>query len=265
MKTLKAISLTLALLFLCTGPAYAQDISILGSIPTGKEIDSLALAPNTGIAYGINSEGKTLYIFDLKNHSIKKKIRLERKPASIAVHPITNIAYITARDDKHKGILYIADSEGIISTQEITKGPQGIAINPDNNTVVIAIEKDKKLLVLSTETSTVINTINLPLRSKIIALDTDSNRAVIATGKAKKKAAKEEERDKEDREDKDKEKGEERDKEKQAKQHAPERTTQCADPGHAGKLLGLRFTGSLRPGDDGPIFNLDQLLLLQVL
>src|SRR5206468_10087583 len=58
---------------------------------------------------------------------------------------------------------------------------------------------------------------------------------------------------------------EERDKEQQAKQKSPERTTQCADSGHAGKLLGLGFLRSLRPGDDGSIFNLDQLLLLQVL
>src|SRR6266516_5510379 len=58
---------------------------------------------------------------------------------------------------------------------------------------------------------------------------------------------------------------EKRDKEQQAEQKSPERTTQCADPGHTSKLLSLRFTGSNRPGDDGPIFNLDQLLLLQVL
>src|SRR2546428_4140763 len=56
---------------------------------------------------------------------------------------------------------------------------------------------------------------------------------------------------------------EERDKEQQAEQHAPERTTQCASPGHVAELFGLGFLGSSRPGEDGPILNLDQLLLLQ--
>src|SRR5437879_7596148 len=58
---------------------------------------------------------------------------------------------------------------------------------------------------------------------------------------------------------------EERDKEEQAEQHAPECTTQCTSPGHVFDLSGLGLSGSKRPGDDGPILNLDELLLLQVL
>jgi hypothetical protein len=56
---------------------------------------------------------------------------------------------------------------------------------------------------------------------------------------------------------------EEQDKEQQAKQQAPKFTTQCASPGHVAELFGLRLLSSSRPGEDGPILNLDQLLLLQ--
>ena len=60
----------------------AQDVLLLGSIPVEKEIDSLALSPNTGIAYGISKEEKTLYILTLKNYTVKKKIKLNKSGQS---------------------------------------------------------------------------------------------------------------------------------------------------------------------------------------
>ena len=89
---MKILSLIFGILLLCVGTTSAQDSTILGSIPVDKEIDAIALAPNTGKAYGISPEEKTLYIFDLKTYSVQKKIKLDRKPVSIAVNPSTNIA-----------------------------------------------------------------------------------------------------------------------------------------------------------------------------
>lgn len=171
----------LALLF-CVRTVSAQDVLTLGTIPLDKEIDSLALSPNTGTAYGISPEEKTLYIFDLKTYSIKKKIKLERKPVSIAVHQSTNAAYITARDDKNKGSLYIADSDGKVSSIDLPQDPQEIALN--KNQAVIAIEKDKQLLILSLNTLNAMSAIMLPHRPRLISLDTDSSKAVVVAAKA---------------------------------------------------------------------------------
>jgi len=162
----------------------AQDAALLGSISTARNIDAVALTPNAGTAYGIQSEEKALYIFDLITHSIKKKITLERKPVALAVNSTTNAAYITAMDDKKKGMLYKVDSDENSSSLDIAKDPSGIALDPDRNELVIAIEQDMKLLILTLDGLVVKGTISLPHRPRMVAFDSAANRAVVVAGEA---------------------------------------------------------------------------------
>jgi DNA-binding beta-propeller fold protein YncE len=172
----------------------AEDAVLRGTIPTYKQVDSIALSPNTGVAYGISGEEKSVYIFDLNNYLVKNKIVLDKNPRGIAVNPLNNLAYITLDSGythhgeytSQEGFLYIIDSDGnILNTITIPPDPQGIAINPDNNTAVIAIEKEYKLLILSISTNsvTVVNEIILPNKPWHLSLDTDSNRAIVIAGK----------------------------------------------------------------------------------
>ncbi|MBU3946971.1 MAG: hypothetical protein KJ826_01950, partial [Proteobacteria bacterium] len=48
----------------------ADDISVIGNIPTDSLIDSVALSPNTGMAYGIDKQTKNLYVIDLNTHTV---------------------------------------------------------------------------------------------------------------------------------------------------------------------------------------------------
>ncbi len=175
----------------------AQNAILLGGIPADREIDAVALSPDTGIAYGISDEEKALYIFDLKNYTIKKEIRFNKKPRGLAVNPLNNFAYITAKgdrghhgrgynhDDKDRGVLFVVNPDGdIINALTIPKDPQGIAINPDTSAAVIAIEKAQKLIVLSLDTFTITQEIPLPNRPELVSLDTDSNRAAVVASKA---------------------------------------------------------------------------------
>lgn len=76
------------------------------------------------------------------------------------------------------------DSNGtVLNTYSIQGSPHGIAVNPVNNTAAIALEKDKKLLVLSADTMQALREIRLPFKPRLVALDTDSNRAVVTAGK----------------------------------------------------------------------------------
>lgn len=68
---------TLLYLFLLVGllvPSllHANDISITGNIATENLIDSIALSPNTGMAYGIDKQTNSLDIIDLNSHKIIK-------------------------------------------------------------------------------------------------------------------------------------------------------------------------------------------------
>ena len=73
----------------------ASDIALTGNIPTDSLIDSIALSPGTDTAFGIDKEKKSLYIIDVNNHLVTKKVSPGRRPVGIAVNPTNNIAYIT--------------------------------------------------------------------------------------------------------------------------------------------------------------------------
>lgn len=167
-------------------PIHAQDTTTLGIIPINKQIDTLALAPNTDSAYGIGFDAKILTVFDLKTYSVKNTIKLERKTQSIAVDPLTNTAYITAKNDKGKGLLYIANSNGKIESCTIPDEPQGIAIDSEKKEAVIVFGKSKQLLILSLDTCAPIKKISLPYNLKMVSLDTVSNRAVVVAGDGEK-------------------------------------------------------------------------------
>ena len=158
---------------------HAQETTILGSITIKQHVDYVALAPNTGTAYGIRTEDKTLTIFDLKTYLVKNKVRLDRQPMYIAVDPSTNVAYITAKNDRDEGLLYIADPNGKPTSVPLPSEPQGIAIDSDRKEAVIALQKDKQLLVFSLDSLHTIKTINLPYSPQLVSLDTGSNRAVV--------------------------------------------------------------------------------------
>lgn len=63
----------------------AEDISVTGNIPTDNLIDSVALSPNTGMAYGIDKQLKNLYIdgWNCPIYSIteshSQSVKLQRK------------------------------------------------------------------------------------------------------------------------------------------------------------------------------------------
>ncbi len=194
MKVFRPYSTRLIFVILiCLGLAFAlgrtlslqaQDTTLLGSIALDKKIDMVALAPNTGLAYGIRSEGKTLSIFDLKTYIVKNTIKLDRKPTFIAVDPSTNIVYVTAKNDKGEGLLYTYDSNGKVASIPIPREPQGIAIDSERKEAVIALGKDKQLLILELDKLTTVKTITLPQRPRTISLDDDSSRAVVVAGEA---------------------------------------------------------------------------------
>ena len=179
-------------LFILTGliipcHLHASDIAVIGNILAETLIDSIALSPGTGTAFGIDKEKKCLYIIDVNSHLVTKKVSLGRRPVGIAVNPSNNLAYVTLKSNgsnQKKGSLCTVDSSGaVLNTFSIHGSPHGIAVNPANNTVVIALEKEKKLLVLSAENMQTLQEINLPFKPRLVALDEDSNRAVVTAGK----------------------------------------------------------------------------------
>jgi DNA-binding beta-propeller fold protein YncE len=165
---------------------HASDIALIGNIPTDSLIDSIALSPDTDTAFGIDKEKKCLYIIDVNSHLVTKRVSLGRRPVGIAVNPSNNLAYITLKSNgfyNKKGSLCMVDSGGsVLNTYSIHGSPHGIAVNPVNNTVIIALEKEKKLLVFSADTMQPLQEIRLPFKPRLVALDEDSNRAVVTAG-----------------------------------------------------------------------------------
>ncbi|MBI5591267.1 MAG: carboxypeptidase regulatory-like domain-containing protein [Deltaproteobacteria bacterium] len=164
----------------------AADISVIGNIPTESLMDSIALSPDTGTAFGIDKEKESLHIIDVNSHCVIKKVPLGQRPAGIAVNPKNNLAYITLKGigpSHENGSLCIVDTSGaVLTTRPITGNPHGIAVNPVNNTVVVALEQEKKLLILSADGLKTLQEIKLPGSPRLVALDIDSNRAVVTTG-----------------------------------------------------------------------------------
>ncbi|MFH2046632.1 MAG: hypothetical protein ABIK92_15970, partial [Pseudomonadota bacterium] len=184
-RTLLYLFILVGLIIPCL--LYAGDISVIGNITTDSLIDSVALSPNTGMAYGIDKQTKNLYIIDLNSHTVTNTVTLARRPIGIAVNPSNNLAYVTLKAYgffHKKGSLCTIDSNGtILNTLTINGDSHGIAVNPENNTIVIALEREKKLLVLSADTLETLQEISLPYKPRLVAIDTDSNRAVVTAGK----------------------------------------------------------------------------------
>ena len=158
-----------------------QTLAVLGTIPTDRIIDQIALSPGTGLAYGISKIGRLLYVLDLESYQIRKKVGLPQRPTGLAVNPKNNQAYVITRGPIPNDSLYVLNAEGeILSRRSVPKNPQGIAINPDKGLLVVSSADENKLLLLSTETLEKIKEIPLAYRPKRIALDPGSDRAIVS-------------------------------------------------------------------------------------
>ena len=158
-----------------------QTLAVLGTIPTDRIIDQIALSPGSGLAYGISKISRLLYVLDLDSSQIRKKIRLPQRPTGLAVNPKNNQAYVITRGPIPSDSLYVLNAEGeILSRRSVPKNPQGIAMSPDKGLLVVCSADENKLLLLSMETLEKIKEIPLSHRPKRIALDPGSNRAVVS-------------------------------------------------------------------------------------
>ena len=168
--------------FVSTAYADTIDTPILGRIVTDRLITGVAQAPDTDTAYGINSMTKDVYAFDLVNYALKKKTALANTPVSLGVHPATNNAFViqTGGFLSAKGYVSIISPAGdITNTVNLASAPRGIAVNVDD-TIAITFGLEKKIRVFNASTLATAKEISLSYQPKLIALDTDSNRAVVS-------------------------------------------------------------------------------------
>ncbi len=103
-----------------------QTLAVLGTIPTDRIIDQIALSPGTGLAYGISKIGRLLYVLDLESFRIRKKVGLPQRPTGLAVNPKNNQAYVISRGLISDDSLYVLNAEGeILSRGSVPENPQG--------------------------------------------------------------------------------------------------------------------------------------------
>ncbi len=160
-----------------------RDCNILGKFATDRLISQIAVSPNSGKAYGISPLGKTVTIFDLDPFQAKRKVSLVKKPAGLTVDPGTHRVYITANGPigpVQSGSIYVLDSGGqLLNNLSLSKTLQGLALDPVAETLTVAAEEEKKLIILSLPGLSRIREIPLPYRPQRICLDPGSDRALV--------------------------------------------------------------------------------------
>ncbi|MCU0578657.1 MAG: hypothetical protein MUF69_03835 [Desulfobacterota bacterium] len=164
----------------------AEELAVLGRIPTDRVIDQIALAPGSRIAYGLSHLAGALYVFDLENYQVRKKIDLGRPPVGLAVDPGNGLAYVIAGSESRfgtGGLLWTINPEGLIQNSiMLTETPQDLALNSETDRLIVSAEKERKLLIFSRATLEKINEVPLPFGPRALALDPDSGRAVVTVG-----------------------------------------------------------------------------------
>lgn len=173
---------SIILIHLVCAHASAQETPLNGRIATDEFILKIAQAPDTDVAYGLNPVTKNLVLFNLDTYTQRGKVTFTKRPVALAVHPQNNSAFVLSRGTMlTKGALSVVSPDGVIlGTVEIPRSSRGLSLNPVSNTAAVTFDLEKKVRVYSTTNLSLANEMPLPYLPGLIALDHNTNRAVIA-------------------------------------------------------------------------------------
>ena len=154
----------------------ADDLEIIGDIPTKGMLEAIAVSPDTGIGFGFDRENVRVSAFDSGGIIHSAGIPLSDPPRNLAADPSIEYAYITTGS-----LIYKMNSSAEFIRKNLNiSNPHGIVVNPASDTVVLAMENC--LRIFSTDYLFYLKSIPLFFTPKHIALDSDANRAVVSTG-----------------------------------------------------------------------------------
>jgi len=174
--------ISILITFLASGHVGAQDTPLLGRIVTDDFILKVAQAPDADVAYGLNPLTRNLVFFNLDTYTQRGKITFTKRPVALAVHPQSNNAFVLSRGTLiAKGSLSVISPDGVtVGAVEIPRSSRGLSLNPVSNIAAVTFDLEKKVRLYSTTNLSLTNEISLSCLPGLVALDHNTNRAVIA-------------------------------------------------------------------------------------
>lgn len=170
---------------LCAVSVSAQQTLPVSTILVDKDPALIDVLPGADVAFALSKTDRSLYVLGLSDYLVTGRLELSEKPVGLAINPADSRILVTASKNSNKSYLYVIGPDyQPVQTVTIAGDAQGIAINPDDNTAIIALKKDKKLLMISTETYQVTGEISLPHRPVAVAFDRESQKALVIACKA---------------------------------------------------------------------------------
>jgi hypothetical protein len=173
------------LLVLLLAPAHSQALDA-SEIHVGASLRDVAVAPGSDVAYGTDMDDMSVIVVDINKGTVIKKVLINETPRGIAVNPANNNALVTAVDHEGMGHLFVITPDGTIEdVLDIGGDPQGITVSHSTGTLLIAMEKQRRLLLLSMFDYSIKGEVRLPARPRFVEVDSGSYRAVVVAGNSR--------------------------------------------------------------------------------
>jgi YVTN family beta-propeller protein len=108
------------------------------NIPIGKNMEGIAVNPQTDMIYAIEEISNSVYVIDGHTDKVTQKISLPLAPSEISVNSNTNMIYVVVHGTKGGFYVINGTTNEIVDTVLGLGNSNSVAINPNTNRIYIS-------------------------------------------------------------------------------------------------------------------------------
>ena len=163
----------------CTGPEGKLDVisgttnQLVGTIPVGRDPDSIAFNPKTNMLYTANNGDYTVSVVSTKSNKLVDTIHVGTFPEYLAVNPDTSMIYVVCFDNSYYNKLYVISgaTNQVVTKIDVGNTSDYVAVDSSDNIIYVANRVSETLSVISGNTNTAIDTIPVGPNPSFIAIN----------------------------------------------------------------------------------------------
>jgi YVTN family beta-propeller protein len=149
--------------------------TVAATIAVGRQPFGIALTPDGRRAYVANAGDDSVSVIDLSRWVVIATVAVGKSPYGVAVGAAER-AYVT---NQFGSSLSVIDSGAATARIALGGAPTGVAVSPDGSRAYVADNDEHKLIVIDTDTLTVITAIEVGQHPAQVAITPDGRQAYV--------------------------------------------------------------------------------------